>query len=93
MDLHTPPPHEVFGKNTRLALENFDVTTEPMPAALLRALVAVKRCAAPANAARADATHVSPEIAAAIVAVCEELEKDLPLALFPVSVFQTGSGT
>ena len=93
MNPHTPPPQEVFGKNTRLALDNFDVTTEPMPAALLRALLSVKRCAAPANAARADATHVSPEIAAAIVAVCEDLEKDLPLALFPVSVFQTGSGT
>lgn len=84
------PSEKLFGAQTARSLINFPIGTETMPVPLIRALGVVKRSAALANkklgnmeAREADA------IAAAALEVAEGKWNDH----FPLSVWQTGSGT
>ncbi|WP_291843359.1 class II fumarate hydratase [Maricaulis sp.] len=84
------PSEKLFGAQTARSLINFPIGTETMPVPLIRALGIVKRSAALANkklgnmeAREADA------IAAAALEVAEGKWNDH----FPLSVWQTGSGT
>ena len=84
------PADRLWGAQTQRSLAFFAVSTEKMPPELIRALVIVKRAAAVVNrelglldASRADA----------IVNACDEVLAGQHDAEFPLSVWQTGSGT
>jgi fumarate hydratase, class II len=41
--------HRLWGAQTQRSLQNFDISSERMPAEIIRALAQVKRCAARVN--------------------------------------------
>ncbi len=84
------PSARLWGAQTQRALEHFRISTERMPAELIRALAEVKRAAASVN--RALGT-LEPEIADAIVAAADEVLAGQHADEFPLAVWQTGSGT
>ena len=84
------PSEKLFGAQTARSLINFPIGTETMPAPLIRALGIVKRSAALTNKrlGNMDAREADA-IAAAALEVAEGKWNDH----FPLSVWQTGSGT
>ncbi|HEY2864464.1 MAG TPA: class II fumarate hydratase [Casimicrobiaceae bacterium] len=84
------PADRLWGAQTQRSLEHFRISTEKMPQALIRAMLIVKRSAARVNVGLG---ILAPRIADAIVAACDEALADALAAEFPLSVWQTGSGT
>ena len=84
------PSHALWGAQTQRSLQHFDISTERMPHELLMALALVKRSAAVVNRAL---TELDPVKADAIVIAADEVLAGLHDAQFPLSVWQTGSGT
>jgi len=84
------PAARLWGAQTQRSLQNFAVSTERMPIELVRALVEIKRAAAIANRefGLLDATR-----SGAIEAAADEVLDGLHDGEFPLSVWQTGSGT
>ncbi len=84
------PEEQLWGSETTKAVDNFPVSGEPVPAAVVRMLGRVKAAAARTNAELGllDA-ELAERIAAAGDAVAEGSHDDQ----FPIDVFQTGSGT
>jgi fumarate hydratase class II len=80
----------LWGAQTERSLHHFDISTEKMPPELIRALALVKRSAAVVN--RALGT-LDPKKADAIVAAADEVLAGRHDGEFPLSVWQTGSGT
>ncbi len=80
----------LWGAQTQRSLLFFAISTERMPGQMIDALALVKRCAAEVNRdlGLLDAAH-----AAAIVAAVAEVLAGAHNAEFPLSVWQTGSGT
>jgi fumarate hydratase class II len=84
------PASALWGAQTQRSLHHFAISTERMPAALIVALAEVKRACAVVNG---ELGVLATDKAAAIVAAADEvLVGDHPDA-FPLSVWQTGSGT
>ncbi len=84
------PAEHLWGAQTQRSLHFFKVGTETMPRELLEALVLVKRAAATVNA---QLGVLPARKAEAIVRAADEvLRGELPDE-FPLSVWQTGSGT
>jgi fumarate hydratase class II len=83
-------PKELWGGETRKAIENFPVSGEPIPASVARWLGRIKAAAARANAELGllDAEKADRIAVAADRIAAGELEDQ-----FPIDVFQTGSGT
>jgi fumarate hydratase, class II len=81
---------QLWGAETMKAVENFPVSGNPIPHAVIRALGQIKAAAARVNA---ELGLLAPEqaerIAAAAAAVAAGEHDDQ----FPIDVFQTGSGT
>jgi len=82
----------LWGAQTQRSLDNFRIGNQKMPIGLIRALAIVKRAAADANRSllpgrMTDEKH-SALISAADEIICGELDGS-----FPLSVWQTGSGT
>ena len=84
------PADKLFGAQTARSLINFPIGTETMPKPLIRALGIVKRSAALANK-RLD--NMEAEYADAIAAAALEVAEGKLDDHFPLSVWQTGSGT
>nr|QLG20507.1 fumarate hydratase class II [uncultured bacterium] len=84
------PVDKLWGAQTQRSLTHFAIGEDRMPMAMVRALVMVKRAAALANA---ELGEVSPEIAQAIVRAADEVLSGAWDDEFPLSVWQTGSGT
>lgn len=84
------PADVLWGAQTQRSLQNFKISGERMPFALLRALALVKRTAASVNhdLGLLDATN-----AAAIINAADEVIEGRHEAEFPLVVWQTGSGT
>jgi len=80
----------LWGAQTERSLHHFDISTEKMPPELIRALAWVKRSAAVVN--RALGT-LPAEKADAIVAAADEVLAGRHDGEFPLSIWQTGSGT
>jgi fumarate hydratase class II len=80
----------LWGAQTERSLHHFDISTEKMPPELIRALAWVKRSAAVVN--RALGT-LPGEKADAIVAAADEVLAGRHDGEFPLSIWQTGSGT
>jgi fumarate hydratase, class II len=84
------PAEALWGAQTQRSLEHFRISTERMPPALLSALARIKRAAAEVNA---ELGLLDGGTARAIVAACDEVLAGQHPGAFPLSVWQTGSGT
>src|SRR5690349_22841477 len=84
------PADRLWGAQTQRSLEHFRISTEKMPAALIHAMLIVKRSAARVNLSLGILT---PRVADAIVAACDEALAGAHGGEFPLAVWQTGSGT
>ena len=84
------PAERLWGAQTQRSLEYFHISLEPMPQQLILALAAVKRACALVNR---DLGLLDPDKAAAIIEAAEEVLADRHADEFPLSVWQTGSGT
>jgi fumarate hydratase class II len=80
-----------WGAQTQRSLQNFKISGERMPVALIHAFGLVKRAAAQANMALK--TRVTKDIGKAIVAAAQEVIDGKLDDHFPLVVWQTGSGT
>ncbi len=83
-------PQELWGGETRKAVDNFPVSGERVPVAVVRWLGRVKGAAARANA---DLGLLDAQLAQRISAAADEIAEGKHDAQFPIDVFQTGSGT
>ncbi len=81
---------KLWGAQTQRSLQNFRIGTERMPIEIVNALGLVKRAAAEVNR---DLGPLDAKRAKAIVAVAQDIADGQLDAEFPLSVWQTGSGT
>jgi fumarate hydratase class II len=81
---------ELWGGETRKAVDNFPVSGEPIPAAVVHWLGRIKAAAARSNA---ELGLLDGELAERIAAAADEVASGRHDQQFPVDVFQTGSGT
>src|SRR5688572_9134687 len=84
------PADALWGAQTQRAVQNFPISSLPMPRAFIAALGLVKQAAARAN------THLGlleAEVSRAIESAAAEVAANRHDAQFPIDVFQTGSGT
>jgi fumarate hydratase class II len=84
------PAGALWQAQTQRAIENFPISGRSLPTALIHALAAIKREAAPVNAALG---ALDQELVAPIVAAAAAIEEGQHDDQFPIDVFQTGSGT
>jgi fumarate hydratase class II len=84
------PDDRLWGAQTERSLHHFRISTERMPAELIVALAAVKRACATVNR---DLGKLDAKKAEAIVAAADEVIAGKHPLEFPLSVWQTGSGT
>ncbi len=84
------PADCLWGAQTQRSLQFFAISTERMPDELLAALAQVKRAAAVANR---DLGRLDARKAAAILAAADEVIAGRHADQFPLSLWQTGSGT
>ena len=84
------PAQALWGAQTQRSLQFFAIGTQPMPMAVVHALAQVKRAAAEVNGALGvlDAAKAAAISAAASRVAAGEFDAE-----FPLSVWQTGSGT
>ena len=80
----------LWGPQTQRSLENFPIGEEKMPRELIRAFAVLKKAAAEANVRLG---VLSAEKGEVIAAVCGEILAGKLAEEFPLSVWQTGSGT
>ena len=84
------PVTAMWGAQTQRSLAHFGISIERMPASLLMALARIKRVCAEVNRALG---LLDPALAAAIAAAADEVLAGAHPDAFPLSVWQTGSGT
>ncbi len=84
------PADRLWGAQTQRSLQFFAISTERMPEELVSALAQVKRAAAIANR---DLGRLDAAKADAIVRAADEVLDARHAQEFPLSVWQTGSGT
>jgi fumarate hydratase class II len=83
-------PKELWGTETKKAVENFPVSGEPIPVSVARWLGRIKAAAAHVNA---DLGLLDREKADRIAAAGDRIANGEFDDQFPIDVFQTGSGT
>ncbi|MEQ4617910.1 MAG: class II fumarate hydratase [Corticimicrobacter sp.] len=84
------PSDHLWGAQTQRSLHHFAISTEKMPAQLIDALARLKRAAAHVNA---ELGQIDGGIAKAVIAAADEVVAGKWPNEFPLSVWQTGSGT
>ena len=84
------PTQRLWGAQTQRSLQHFAISTERMPPALVHALVLVKRACATVNA---QLGRIEPAKARALEQAADEILGGIHEQEFPLSVWQTGSGT
>jgi fumarate hydratase class II len=84
------PADRLWGAQTQRSLAHFAISTEVMPRELMQALASVKACCARVNR---DLGLLADNVAVAIIAAAQEVVQGLHDQEFPLSVWQTGSGT
>jgi fumarate hydratase class II len=84
------PSDRLWGAQTQRSLQNFAISGERMPLALLHALATVKKAAALVNQ---DLGTLDAKLGGAIVKACDEVIAGKHDDEFPLVVWQTGSGT
>ena len=86
----TVPADKYYGAQSARSLINFPIGIETMASPLIRALGVVKRSAAKANIAL---DNIDPKLGEAIAQAAAEVAEGKLDDHFPLSVWQTGSGT
>ena len=81
---------ELWGAETRKAVENFPVSGEPIPAKVIHWLGRIKAAAAHVNA---ELGLLDSAVADRIASAADEVGEGRHDNQFPIDVFQTGSGT
>ncbi len=84
------PGDRYYGCQTARSLENFNIGAERMPIEVIRALGMVKKAAAIVNY---QSGLLPDTVADAIIAAADEVMSGVLDAHFPLSLWQTGSGT
>ena len=84
------PAARLWGAQTQRSLEYFDISTERMPTPLIIALAMVKNACAQVNL---DLGKLDSVKAQAITQASMEVSGGMHAEEFPLSVWQTGSGT
>jgi fumarate hydratase, class II len=84
------PADALWGAQTQRAVENFQVSGEPLSRDLIGALATIKGAAAVVNG---QLGVLPADVAAAIHDAAAEVARGLYDDQFPIDVFQTGSGT
>src|SRR5215831_10205795 len=84
------PADRYWGAQTQRSLQNFKIGWEKQPLPIIRALGLIKRAAAETNM---DLGHLDPKIGETIVKVAQDVSEGKLNDHFPLSVWQTGSGT
>jgi fumarate hydratase class II len=84
------PSERLWGAQTQRSLQNFKISSEKMPTPLLHALVTAKKAAALVNMENGS---LPKEKGQPIVQACDEVLTGKHDGEFPLSVWQTGSGT
>jgi fumarate hydratase class II len=84
------PADRLWGAQTQRSLHNFRIGTERMPIEIVRALGLIKRAAAEVNR---DLGSLDAKRAGAIAAAAQDIADGKLDPEFPLSVWQTGSGT
>ena len=84
------PGDRYWGAQTQRSLENFKISEERMPMALIRAYATLKKAASTVNA---DLGLLDRDVAEAIARACDEIVANRLDENFPLVVWQTGSGT
>ncbi len=84
------PAEALWGAQTQRSLQNFKISSERMPVALIHALARVKRAAAKVNH---DLGLLNAASTAAIIEAADEVIAGHFDDQFPLVVWQTGSGT
>lgn len=90
MGMMKVPAKALWGAQTQRSLQNFKISNERMPPALISALALVKRVAAKVNN---DLGLLNTDSAAAIIKAADEVIEGLHGDEFPLVIWQTGSGT
>src|SRR3712207_5849289 len=90
MSVQEAPQSELWGGETRKAVENFPISGERVPVSVVRWLGRIKGAAARANA---DLGLLDRDVADRIARAADEIGAGAHDQQFPVDVFQTGSGT
>src|SRR5881409_1945790 len=81
---------QLWGGETSKAVENFRISGEPIPAAVVHWLGRIKAAAARTNA---ELGLLDEDVAERIAAAGDEIADGRHDEQFPIDVFQTGSGT
>lgn len=84
------PAERLWGAQTERSLHHFAISTEKMDRRVIEALVVIKKAAAQVNA---ENKSLPLEKSLAIKGAADEILKGHHAAEFPLSVWQTGSGT
>ncbi|WWO97829.1 MAG: class II fumarate hydratase [Candidatus Dasytiphilus stammeri] len=84
------PIDKLWGAQTQRSLKYFDISNETIPMELIHALALTKRAAVQVNS---DLGLILPERAQAIIIAIDEILMNKHMQEFPLSVWQTGSGT
>ncbi|MEN8258625.1 MAG: class II fumarate hydratase [Thermodesulfobacteriota bacterium] len=84
------PVNALYGAQTQRAVDNFTIADLVMPRVFISALAIIKKSAAETNV---DLGLLPPEQGEAIAIAAQEILDGGHAEQFPVSVFQTGSGT
>lgn len=84
------PSQALYGAQTQRAVENFTISDQTLPWCFIQAILLIKQSAAITNN---EIGLLSDELSGAIIDSVAELLATKPVEEFPVSVFQTGSGT
>ncbi len=82
--------HVLWGAQTQRSLQNFKISSEKIPPALIHALALVKRAAARVNC---ELGLLDQTVANAIIDAADEVIAGQHATEFPLAVWQTGSGT
>ena len=84
------PKDKLWGPQTQRSLENFKIGQDIMPLELIKALALIKSACATALAQKG---LLNKKKAQKIITASQEIQKGLLDEHFPLSVWQTGSGT
>jgi fumarate hydratase class II len=84
------PAEKLWGAQTQRSLDNFKIGEERMPHEIIKAFAALKRASARANFRLGLMEEAKAE---AITLVCDDIYNGKHMEEFPLSVWQTGSGT
>ena len=82
--------NKLWGAQTQRSLENFKIGQDIMPLELIKALALIKECCVEIHAKK---NNLDKTKALKIKKACQEVQKGFLDDHFPLSVWQTGSGT